>query len=203
MFTFSFIIFRYRHYLWQSKYMYQVRIRRCPAVIMPIGPPITSLGQKAQWTKRWKLSLKMAKAIDELLKSLVFKKHFGNSASGHILPGAVSRPSWYLRRCEEEKELAQFFVTVLQWVTPRQEVRYWILLNVFFLSRGTEKTVTNRWWEGFIKPYLAIHTAAPLSCQRATLVSLDTLICWNKPLKTMARKENQATFSIWMRQECL
>ena len=36
-------------------------------------------------------------------------------------------------------------------------------------SRGIEKTVTNGWWEGFVKrhPYLTLRTAAPLSRQRA------------------------------------
>ena len=96
------------------------------------------------------------------------KSTLGDRVSGCVLPGAVSGPLCYLDD-EEEKELAQFVChcASIGYAKTRSEVL--AIVERVLSSRGIEKTVTNGWWEGFVKrhPYLTLRTAAPLSRQRA------------------------------------
>ena len=84
-----------------------VGIRNYLAIIMPTEPSCTFLVRRHNRNCQ-KVSLKMAETFDELLRTLVFQKHFGQwSKIGYVPPGAVSGSS--TSNDEEDKELAQFF----------------------------------------------------------------------------------------------
>ena len=91
--------------------MYQVGIRHCPAIIIPIGPHVWS---ESAMNVALKAVIEDGQSVRRAAEDFgVPKSTLGDRVSGHALPGAVSGPSRYLDD-EEEKELARLFVAVHQ-----------------------------------------------------------------------------------------
>ena len=109
------------------------------------------------------LSYRRAAAMYGVPSSTLF-----DHITGKVEVGAQPGPKPYLN-AEEEQELASFLMQVASIGYPHTKSQVLSLVQQIIDSKGIKATISNGWWERFVKRYaqLSLRTAVPLSLARA------------------------------------
>ena len=104
------------------------------------------------------------------------KSTLGDRVSGRILMGAVSGPTKYLNK-QEEDELARFLIRCSAIGYPKTRMEAICLVQNIVAHKGMDVQVTGGWWESFCKrhPNLTLRAPAPLSTARAQSTDLEVV----------------------------
>ena len=131
------------------------------------------------------VSVRRAAADYNIPKSTLYDR-----LSGKVLPGSVCGAPKYLTHSEEE-ELESFLIRCAQIGFAKTRSEVLVLVEKLMQSRGTTKTVTSGWWEGFCRrhPKVALRTPACLSKARA-LATNDVTINQYLDILEEALREN-------------
>ena len=107
---------------------------------------------------------------------------------GKVEFGARSGPDPYLTVAEEE-ELCNFLVQVASIGYPRTKQQVLGIVEDILASRGIVKTVSNGWWERFVRrnPRITLRSGIPLSLARASASDPEMLLRYYDTLEHTLR----------------
>ena len=125
--------------------------------------------EKAILAKQGGLSYRRAAAMYAIPTTTLYDHMCGN-----VELGAKPGPKRYLTG-DEEEELAWFLLELAKIGYPRTKNQTLALVQQMVDSKGIQKTVSNGWWERFLRRHseLSLRAAVPLSLARAMATDGD------------------------------
>ena len=131
------------------------------------GPLHQDTSQRPTKLKQWS-----AEAIDKVISAsehyAIPKSTLGDRISGRVLPGSKSGPKRHLND-EEEEELVTFLRRCASVGFSKSRKELLALVQAMAEHKGAQHTVTEGWWNSFIKrhPNITLRAPVPLSKARA------------------------------------